>query len=208
MKKYLPFAVSLVLFAVSACNTSASETTSSVKPASTSNSPDKAKNTDSKTAPSDANGWQDYTSEAGKFSVQMPTKPQELSQEKKTDLGTVKINMALSESSNSAYIVGYNDFPSKFTNDEISTRLNLGAKGFMTGSMKGKITSSKETKLGEIPCLDFDGSGKIQEIDATAKGRICIAHNARLYQVVMATPSNKFSQADADRFIASFKIKK
>jgi hypothetical protein len=201
MKKYLPFATSLVLFAVGACNSSPIETASPTKPTSTSAS------TDSKPAASDASGWQDYTSEGGKFSVQMPTKPQELSQEKKTDIGTVKINMALSESKDSAYIVGYNDFPGKFTDAEISTRLNLGAKGFMSGSMKGTITSSKETKLGEIPCLDFDGSGKIQTIDAKAKGRICIADNARLYQVVMATPSNKFSQVDADRFIASFKIK-
>jgi hypothetical protein len=208
MKKYLPFTASLVLLAVSACTPSPNETTSSNKPASTSTSSDKAKNTDSKPVSSDTSGWQDYTSEAGKFSVQMPTKPQELSQEKKTDIGIVKINMALSESSSSAYIVGYNDFPSKFTDAEIPTRLNLGAKGFMTGSMKGTITSSKETKLGEIPCLDFDGTGKIQAFDAKAKGRICIADNARLYQVVMATPSNKFSQADADRFISSFKIKK
>jgi hypothetical protein len=207
MKKYLPFAASLVLFAVGACNSSPTETASPTKPTSTSASPDKASNTDSKPVASDAAGWQDYTSEGGKFSVLMPTKPQELSQEKKTDIGTVKINMALSESKDSAYIVGYNDFPGKFTDDEISTRLNLGAKGFMSGSMKGTITSSKETKLGEIPCLDFDGSGKIQAIDAKAKGRICIANNARLYQVVMATPSNKFSQADADRFISSFKIK-
>ena len=208
MKKYLSFAVSLVLFAVSACTPSTSETTSSTKSASPSNSSDQAKNTDSKPEPSATNGWQDYNSESGKFSVQMPTKPQEQSQEKKTEVGAVKINMAISESNTSAYMVSYNDYPAKFTDSELQERINLGAKGFITGSIKGKINSSKESKLGESPCLDFDGTGKIQSIDATAKGRICIADNIRLYQVVVVAPSDKFSQADADRFISSFKIKK
>ena len=208
MKKYLSFAGSLVLFTVSACTPSTSETTSSTKSASPSNSSDQAKNTDSKPEPSATNGWQDYNSESGKFSVQMPTKPQEQSQEKKTEVGAVKINMAISESNTSAYMVSYNDYPAKFTDSELQERINLGAKGFITGSIKGKINSSKESKLGESPCLDFDGTGKIQSIDATAKGRICIADNIRLYQVVVVAPSDKFSQADADRFISSFKIKK
>jgi hypothetical protein len=207
MKKYLPCAVSLVLLTVGAC-TPTSETTSSTKSASPSNSSDKAKTTDSKPEPSATNGWQDYSSESGKFSVQMPTKPQEQSQEKKTEVGAVKINMAISESNTSAYMVSYNDYPAKFTDSEIPERINMGAQGFITGSIKGKINSSKESKLGEIPCLDFDGTGKIQSIDATAKGRICIADNIRLYQVVVVSPSDKFSQADADRFISSFKIKK
>lgn len=208
MKKYLPFAASLVLFVVSSCTPSTKETANSTKSAAPSNSSDQAKNTDSKPEPSATNGWQDYSSESGKFSVQMPTKPQEISQEKKTEVGAVKINMALSESNTSAYMVSYNDYPAKFTDSEIQERINQGAKGFITGSIKGKINSSKESKLGEIPCLDFDGTGKIQSIDATTKGRICIADNIRLYQVVVVAPSDKFSQVNADRFIASFKIKK
>ncbi len=208
MKKYLSFAVSLVLFAVSACTPSTSETTSSTKPASPNKSSDKAKNTDSKPEPLTTNSWQDYSSESGKFSVQMPTKPQELSQEQKTDVGEVKINMVLSESNTSAYMVSYNNYPAKFTDSEIPIRVTQAVKGFVTGSIKGAIKSSKESKLGETPCIDFEGSGKIQSTDASAKGRICIADNIRLYQVVVVAPSDKFSNSDADRFIASFKIKK
>ena len=208
MQKYLSYAVSLVLFTVGACTPSTNETASSSKSADPSYSSDKAKNTDSKPQTSATNGWQDYSSESGKFSVQMPTKPQEQSQEKKTEVGAVKINMAISESNTSAYMVSYNNYPSKFTDSEIQARINQGAKGFITGSIQGKINSSKESKLGETPCLDFDGNGKIQSIDATTKGRICIADNIRLYQVVVVAPSDKFLQADADRFIESFKIKK
>jgi len=111
MQKYLSYAVSLVLFTVGACTPSTNETASSSKSADPSYSSDKAKNTDSKPQTSATNGWQDYSSESGKFSVQMPTKPQEQSQEKKTEVGAVKINMAISESNTSAYMVSYNDYP-------------------------------------------------------------------------------------------------
>ena len=73
MQKYLSYAVSLVLFTVGACTPSTNETASSSKSADPSYSSDKAKNTDSKPQTSATNGWQDYSSESGKFSVQMPT---------------------------------------------------------------------------------------------------------------------------------------
>jgi hypothetical protein len=195
MKKYISFVVGLVLFGVSACTPSTSTDTSSTKSAVPSNS-------------AAATGWQDYSSSAGKFSVQVPSKPQEVSQEKKTEVGVIKINMAVSELNSSAYMASYNDYPEKFPEAEIQTRLTEGVKGFVTGSIKGELKSSKESKLGDTPCQDFEATGKIQSINASAKGKICIADNIRLYQVVAVGPSDKLSNADVDRFIDSFKINK
>jgi hypothetical protein len=212
MKKNISFAVGLVLFGVSACTSSPTENASSTKSASPSSSsdkaPDKVKDGGSKADSKPETGWQDYTSEAGKFSVQVPSKPQDMSQEKKTDVGTLKLNMTVSSANSSAYMTSYNDYASKFADSEIQSRLTEGVKGFVTGSIKGEIKSSKEFKLGEVPCQDFEAVGKIQSINATAKGRICIVDNIRLYQVVALGPADKFSNSDADRFITSFKIKK
>jgi hypothetical protein len=208
MKKYISLAIGLVLFGLSACTPSTSENASSTKSASPSNSSDKPKAGEPTTDPKPATGWQDYSSSAGKFSVQVPSKPQELSQEKKTDVGVIKINMAVSELNSSAYMASYNDYPEKFPEAEVQTRLTEGVKGFVTGSIKGELKSSKESKIGETPCQDFEATGKIQSINASAKGKICIADNIRLYQVVAVGPSDKLSNADVDRFIASFKINK
>lgn len=208
MKKNISFVVGLVLFAVSACTPSPSENVSSTKSTAPSNSSDQNKTEAPKTDSKPANGWQDYSSAAGKFSVQVPNKPQEVSQEKKTDIGNIKINMAVSESNSSAYMASYNDYPEKFADSEVQLRLTEGVKGFVTGSIQGEIKSSKESKLGDIPCQDFEATGKIQSINASAKGRICIADSIRLYQVVAVGPSDKFSVSDVDRFIASFKINK
>lgn len=218
MKKYISFTVSLVLLSVSACTPSTSATAGSTKSASpdatsSSNSSNKTKkdgepSTNAKPETGALTDWQDYSSRTGKFSIKMPTKPEELSQEKKTDVGTIKINMAVAEKNSSAYMVGYNDYPDKFADSEIQVRLTKGMEGFVTGSIKGEVKSSKKSMLGETPCIDFEGVGKIQAIDASAKGRICIADNIRLYQVVAVGPSDKFSNSDVDRFVASFKINK
>lgn len=190
MTRSVSFAVGLVLLAVSACtpSTPTSETPSPTKPITNSNT------------------WQDYTSEAGKFSVQMPNKPKETSEEKKTEIATAKMNMAVSEFKDSAYFASYADFPEKFPDEEIQPRLDEAMKGIV-GGLKGKVTSSKESKLGKASCRDFEASGKIQAIDALFKGRLCLSDNRRFYQMFVLAPATKFSNADVDRFISSFKIK-
>lgn len=190
MKKSASFAAGLVLLALSACtppSAPTSEAPSITKPIKSSNT------------------WQDYTSEAGKFSVQMPNKPEERSEEKKTEIATVKMNMAVSEFNDSAYFASYADFPEKFPDSEIQPRLNEAMKGIVD-SLKGKVKSSKESKLGKASCLDFEASGKIQVIDALFKGRICLNDNRRFYQMFVLAPATKFSNADVDRFLGSFKI--
>jgi hypothetical protein len=213
MRKSASFAVGLVLLTVSACtpNTPNSETPSSTKPIATSTTPSTetpSTETPSSTKPiaSNPNSWYEYSSEAGKFSVSMPNKPEEKSEDKKTDIATVKMNVAISEFNDSAYFASYADFPEKFPDAEIEPRLNEAMKGIV-GGLQGKVTSSKESKLGTASCRDFEATGKIQAIDALFKGRICLNENRRFYQMFVLSPATKFSNTDVDRFLGSFKIK-
>lgn len=192
MKRSASFAVGLVLLTVSACSTPSTpsgETASPTKPIAT-----------------NVSSWYEYSSEAGKFTVSMPNKPEEKSEEKKTDVATVKMNVAISEFNDSAYFASYADFPEKFPDAEIEPRLNEAMKGIV-GGLKGKVTSSKESKLGKASCRDFEATGKIQAIDALFKGRICLNDNRRFYQMFVLAPATKYSNTDVDRFINSFKIK-
>jgi hypothetical protein len=203
MKRSASFAVGLVLLTASACTSTApsSETASPTKPVASSESA-------SPTNPiaTNANSWYEYNSEAGKYSVLMPNKPEEKSEEKKTDVATVKMNVAISEFNESAYFASFADFPEKFPDAEIEPRLNEAMKGIV-GGLQGKVTSSKESKLGTASCRDFEATGKIQAIDALFKGRICLNENRRFYQMFVLAPATKFSNTDVDRFIGSFKIK-
>ena len=221
MKKYISLAAGLVLFTVSACTTStpvadnATPTKAATPLATASEKPsEKPKDgtkpeTKASEKPETAgvNSWQDYKSSAGKFTVQVPSKPQEQSQEQKTNVGTIKLNMVIAEASESGYFVGYADFPNKIANTaDIQKGLGDSVKGSVA-NLKGVIKSEKEYMLGDIPCRDFEASGKVQTTDVSMKGRFCLAGN-RLYQVFALGAADKIAAADVDRFIKSFKIEK
>jgi hypothetical protein len=222
MKKYISLAAGLVLFAVSACTTAtpvadnATPTKSALPTANaTEKPPEKPKDgttpevkTGDKPEPTtSANGWQDYKSSAGKFTVEVPSKPQEQSQEQKTNVGTIQLNMVIAEASDSGYFIGYADFPNKIANPaDVQKGLGDSVKGSVA-NLKGVIKSEKEYMLGDVPCRDFEASGKVQTTDVSMKGRFCLAGN-RLYQVFALGAADKIAAADVDRFIKSFKIEK
>jgi hypothetical protein len=217
MKKYISLAAGLVLFAVSSCTPStpvadnATPTKAATPTATASEKPtDKPTTTpEVKTGdkPATTNAWQDYKSSAGKFSVQVPSKPQEQSQDQKTDVGTIKLNMVIAEANESGYFVGYADFPNKIADPAaVQKGLADSVKGSVA-NLKGEIKSEKEYLLGDIPCRDFEASGKVQTTDVSMKGRFCLADN-RLYQVFALGAADKIAASDVDRFITSFKIEK
>jgi hypothetical protein len=220
MKKYISLAAGLVLFAVSACTPStpvtensapkSTTTASTASPTATtekpSASPASTTKADEKTT-GNAAGWQEYKSAAGKFTIQVPSKPQEQSQDQTTDVGTIKLNMVIAEASDSGYFVGYADFPNKVADPaDIQKGLADSVKGSVS-NLKGEIKSEKEYLLGDVPCRDFEAGGKVQATDVSMKGRFCLADN-RLYQVFVLGAKEKFATADVDRFITSFKIEK
>jgi hypothetical protein len=218
MKKYISLAAGLVLFAVSACTPSTpvadnATPTKSASPTATSSEKPSEKPKDSATPKAtdkpttNSEGWQDYKSAAGKFSIQLPSKPQEQSQDQKTDVGTIKLNMVIAEANDSGYFVGYADFPNKIANPaDVQKGLSDSVKGSV-GNLKGEIKSEKESTLGDIPCRDFEATGKVKTTDVSMKGRFCLADN-RLYQVFALGAKDKLATTDVDRFITSFKIEK
>jgi len=213
MKKYISLAAGLVLFTVSACtqSTPVTDNATPVKVASPTATPSEKSSekptSTTKVDDKNAAGWQDYKSSAGKFSVQLPSKPQEQSQDQKTDVGTIKLNMVIAESNDSGYFMGYADFPNKISNPaDIQKGLADSVKGSVA-NLKGEIKSEKEFLLDDVPCRDFEAGGKVQSTDVSMKGRFCLAGN-RLYQVFALGAKDKIAIADVDRFITSFKIEK
>lgn len=222
MKKYISLVAGLALFAVSACTPPAPVTekpadkpstpTTAVSPTTIASekpsaSPASTTKSNDKTPTDSAAGWQEYKSAAGKFTIQVPSKPQEQSQDQTTDVGTIKLNMVISEANDSGYFVGYADFPNKVADPaDIQKGLTESVKGSVS-NLKGEIKSEKEYMLGDVPCRDFEAGGKVQATDVSMKGRFCLADN-RLYQVFVLGAKEKFATADVDRFITSFKIEK
>jgi len=215
MKKYISLAAGLALLSVTACTPAtpvvenATPTPSATASNKSTDKPTSTTDPKASTKPTTANteGWQDYKSSAGKFVVQVPSKPEEKSQEQATNVGTIKLNMVIAEANDSGYFVGYADFPNKIADlADVQKGLADSVKGSVA-NLKGEIKSEKESLLGDIPCRDFEAKGKVQTTNVSMKGRFCLAGN-RLYQVFALGAADKISAADVDRFISSFKIEK
>ncbi len=216
MKKYISLAAAagLVIYTVIACTPSPSVTDnpppapSSIKPS------DKPKDanitsvkteakTDVKAIASNPIDWQDYKSSAGKFSIQMPSKPKEQSQEQ----GTVKLSTITAEANDSGYFIAYADFPEKVASPaDVQKGLTTSVKSLVE-NIKGEIKSEQEYLLDNVQCRDFEAIGKVQSTDVSMKGRFCLA-DSRIYQIFALGAKDKFSPADVDRFVTSFKIDK
>ena len=209
MKKYASLLSGLTLVAmVSACSPTTEQAatptaTNTSQPSTTAASP--ATDATPKPDATASNGtWQDYKSSAGKFSIKVPSKPQEQSQEQKTEVGNIKLNMIIAESKDSGYFVGYADFPGQIQGAEVQKGLGDAIKGSVA-NLNGAIKSEKEYMLGDIPCRDFEADGKVQTTDVLMKGRFCLDGN-RLYQVFALGAKDKLSTTDVDMFITSFKV--
>lgn len=215
MKKYhhsISIATGLIVVALSACSSPTANDLSNNLPTTTSptssptNTPT-ATPTPTAASPTPNNdiAWQDYQSAAGKFSLQVPGKPQEQSQEQSTEAGKVKVNMVITEANNSGYFVGYADVPDQSAAPvDIQKSLAESIKSSVT-NINGELKSDQEYKLGAFPCRDFDAAGKVQTTDVIMKGRFCIAEN-RMYQVFAIGSKDNLDPKDAERFISSFKI--
>jgi hypothetical protein len=219
MKKYISLAASLAIFAVTACTTNTPTTENPTPVASATNQPTNANTpasstpaatnqpTPAKSTPVNAEGWQDYKSATGKFTVKVPSKPEEKSQEQTTSVGKIQLNMVIAEANDSGYFVGYADFPNKIADPaDIQKGLSDSVKGSVA-NLKGEITSEKISALGDVPCRDFEAKGKVKTTNVLMKGRFCLAGN-RLYQVFSLGAAEKIAIADVDRFIGSFKLEK
>jgi hypothetical protein len=205
MKKYISLAAGLAMFAVAAC-TPSTPVADNTPTATATTSAATAKATKPPTT-TNAESWQDYKSASGKFSVQVPSKPEEKSQDQVTSVGTIKLHMVIAETNESGYFIGYADFPKKVVDaPDIQKGLADSVKGSIA-NLKGEITSEKESLLGNIPCRDFEAKGKVKTTNVSMKGRFCFAGN-RLYQVFALGAADKIAATDVDRFITSFKIDK
>lgn len=210
MKKYHQFisiATGLIVVALSACSSPTANDLSNNLPTATATSSPTTKPTATPT-PTTANidiAWQDYQSTPGRFSLQVPGKPQEQSQEQPTETGTVKVNMVITEANNSGYFVGYADIPDKSA-APVDVQKSLGESiKSSVANINGELKSEQEYKLGTFPCRDFDATGKVQTTDVIMKGRFCISEN-RMYQVFALGSKENLETKDVERFINSFKI--
>jgi len=150
---------------------------------------------------------EDYSSEAGRFKVRMPTG------QKKTEskeLATGKGNQSISVTTEKVDIPGgavfaitFADYPEAFKDVAPKTILD-GVRDGLKGT-DGKVISDRETNFGpdKIPGREI----RIEAGKNVIRARVFLAGN-RLYQVMVTGKTDKVDIKIADEFLKSLELTK
>jgi Fas apoptotic inhibitory molecule (FAIM1) len=151
--------------------------------------------------------WQEYQSQAGRYSILMPGKPKEQTQSVDSAVGVLDMHSASFEDRSGAYLAMYVDYPADQIRSGQATDILDGAAQGAVAKVKGKLARQQNFSLGAIP-------GREIEFDAPAQGTQPAMHvkvhyflvNNRLYQVMVVAQQNQDLPADAQKFFDSFKL--
>ena len=150
-----------------------------------------------------AGNWTKYTSADGHFSIDFPGKPEESSQDDKSDDGTpFKIHFATySPNDNEVYMAGWIDMTNFYPKDKDMKKMLEDSRDGAAGSMKAKNVITLATNLGKEPYIEFVFSTD----EFTGKDRIYLVNKFQ-YSVITIFALKTGVLPEADKFISSFKI--
>jgi hypothetical protein len=147
--------------------------------------------------------WIKYSSADGHFSMEFPGKPEESSQDDKTEEGTpFKIHFAtFSPSDEEVYMAGWIDMTTFFPQDKSLKEMLENSRDGASGSMNAKDVKTIETNLGANPYIEFTFTSD----QFTGKDRIYIINKFQ-YSIITIFSLKKGLPVDADKFIRTFKF--
>jgi hypothetical protein len=144
--------------------------------------------------------WEEFKSEPGRFSVQLPGKPSEQVRTAKTSGGMVMLHFFTVQTDKVAYMVGYVDYPAATVQEQGPDTLLEGNRDSFIATVKGKLNLDKKITLDGNP-----GREITVETDQGPKFRLReFVVKERVYQVLAR--SSDLTQPEVARFEDSFKL--
>jgi hypothetical protein len=144
----------------------------------------------------------DFAPKGGRFTVQMPGQPKEQTNKVNTAIGPIDVHLFVSAPDpNTAYIVGYSDYPEEMIKKSDSQKILDGARDGAVKNVNGKLDSEKKITIDGHPGRDFSIATEHFE----GRDRIYLVNN-RLYQVMMVGSRDFVTSKDAEKFLDSFKL--
>lgn len=151
-----------------------------------------------------ASDWQEYKSTEGRFSVLMPSVPEERKQTVNTPVGPIDQHVAiLSPDKNTAYLASYADYPESATQGVKPDQILDGSRDGSVANIQGKLLSELIITLGDYPGREIRVA--FPDDIHTMRMRIYIV-GSRLYQVGVLTTKENVSNNSVTKFLDSFKL--
>ncbi len=145
--------------------------------------------------------FKEFTSQEGKFKVQMPGTPKKQEQE---TFGAKLVTYSV-EQRNGAYAANFADMPipAGESAEKLEDRLD-GAQAGALGNIKAKLIDSKKVTLeNKYPGREFNG--ELPDNKGMIRARVFLV-NTRMYQIIVIGTKSFVNSADASKFLNSLTL--
>jgi hypothetical protein len=151
-----------------------------------------------------AQDWKEFNSQECRCSAQFPGTPQLKTQGMQTKVGTLEAKMFILEMPSAFYATAYVDYPKEGLGKKAPDELLDGARDGAVGNVKGKLANETKISMNGYPGreLRIEAPG-----DLALQARIYLVKE-RLYQILVVMPKAKEGEAEAKKFLDSFKFSK
>jgi hypothetical protein len=149
--------------------------------------------------------WQEFASRTGGFYIVMPGSPDSEVHDVFTAVGVLELHTFFVQVRDSAYMVGYSDYPKFLVDSAVVDEMLDGARDGAVANVDGRLVWERRIRLQGYP-------GRELWIEADVDGESGLAHarlylvGTRLYQILVAGPTHEYSQSNAEKFLNSFLV--
>jgi hypothetical protein len=154
----------------------------------------------SKPTPTNAAGWDRFTSEEGRFSVLMPgvPEPDEVTTTP-SEHGPYTTHMIILRQPRNVFLIGWVDYDPGF-NFNRQAELEMNRDLFVKG-VKATLLTSKALTIDGYPVIEFTAENP----QRTFTSRVYMV-GRRPYQIVIGSPKGENDSVNINRFLNSFKV--
>jgi hypothetical protein len=147
----------------------------------------------------DPGDWVRYDSALGRFSVLMPSLPEDKVETTPSDHGPYTTYLFISRDARNVYLIGWVDYDPKF-NFNRQSEMEANRDNFVKG-VKATLTGTRSLTIDGYPVIEFTADTS----DRTFKSRVYMV-GRRPYQIVIGYPKEDAAIAPVTRFFNSFKV--
>ncbi len=150
--------------------------------------------------------WQPFTSGAGGFTISMPDEQKSDVLPMNTPVGVIDLHLFTVDLDDSAYIVGYSDYPESLVRNSSADVMLDGARDGAVANVGGKLLNERRLTLQGYPGRELWIEAEAGGQPGLVQARIYLV-GRRLYQVLVAGSTTQFSESDAEFFLDSFELR-
>jgi len=145
-------------------------------------------------------GWVNFMSEAGRFSVLLPEIPTDKTETVQSEHGPYTTHLFVVKGAKSLFLLGWVDYDPTF-NFNVGGELNLNRDNFIKG-VNAKLINNKDVTLDGYQSIEFTA----ETPQTLFKSRVYMV-GRRPYQLVSGTAIGVDDSINVNRFFNSFKVR-